>query len=437
MSTQRMLFEIINFCMALLFVIPLGVLVEQLCGYPLYRCCLIPCVSIVGFLLGRFSMTKPMNLSIGLSAVSLVVSVGLSLILCPGMHLVTLFITLISGFFSVFFFFSARKAGYTVYAPMAIGGILIHLFVLICCTGFEWDTQIGSFTSVIAIIFFLLTLFAFSAKGLRKSLHKGSGERGVTYPAGMQMGNFLLVTGFILIAAFISNIYPIFNVFSHLFGYVLKAIIAFFGFFTGLFDRRSVSADIDEGVSESVAEDSILNAEPKGEASWITTGVEIFAFILVMLFLCYGLFKLMQKLRASGRRLPGFLQNLKDKFAPVVDEDFTDETETLMDAKKMLADTGARFKKALKKLRERPQKLDDFPDNRMKVRFAFQQLLKKVVIRDPSASAKTPNEILAKEYPGEEEFIAFMDYYNQAKYSDQDIPEDAVDCARGILKQKL
>jgi DNA-binding transcriptional regulator PaaX len=131
------------------------------------------------------------------------------------------------------------------------------------------------------------------------------------------------------------------------------------------------------------------------------------------------------------------LQNLRDRFAPVVDEDFVDETETLMDAKKMLADTGTRFKNALKKLRERPQRMDDFPDNRMKIRFAFQQLLKKVVLRDPSASAKTPNEILEKEYPGEEEFIAFMDYYNQAKYSDQDIPEDAVDCARGILKQKL
>ena len=65
---QRLLFECINLLMALLFVIPLGVLVEQLCGFPLYRCCLIPCLAGIGYILGRVSMTKPMGVSIGLSS---------------------------------------------------------------------------------------------------------------------------------------------------------------------------------------------------------------------------------------------------------------------------------------------------------------------------------------------------------------------------------
>ena len=73
---------------------------------------------------------------------------------------------------------------------------------------------------------------------------------------------------------------------------MIRALIAFFAFFSSLFDRRTVGVDVDEGVTESVAEESILNAEPKGEASWITTGVEIFAFILVVLFLCYVLYRL-------------------------------------------------------------------------------------------------------------------------------------------------
>ena len=62
--------------------------------------------------------------------------------------------------------------------------------------------------------------------------------------------------------------------------------------------------------------------------------------------------------------------------------------------KKCWATTRARMKKALSKLRERPQKLEDFTDPTMKLRFAFQQMLKKVSARDPSAPAKTPNEIL-------------------------------------------
>lgn len=438
MSMQRTLFEIINVLLALLLVIPLGVLFEQLCGYPLYRCCLIPCLSLIGFFLGRYSMTKPMNVSIALSIVSLVSASVLALILCPGLTLVTLLTVLLTAFFSVFFFFSARKAGYTVYAPMITSGILLHILVLIFCTGLQWPDNAARFTSLIAVLFFLLALFAFSAKGLRKSMHKTSGDRRVIYPAGIQMGNFLLVTGFILVAAFLSNIYPIFYIFSRGFKYVIQALIAFFGFFSGLFTRRTVGTDIEEAAaSESIAEDSILNAEPKGEASWITTGVEIFAFLLVMAFVVYALYKLIQKIRKSGTRLPGFLRNLRDKFAPVAEEDYIDETESLFDAKQLLSDAGARMKGALHKLRERPQKIDDFPDNRMKVRFVFQQLLKRVKTRDPSAAAKTPNEIYSAEYPGEEDFREFMDYYNEAKYSKEDVPDDAVNCAREILKQKL
>lgn len=423
--------------MAVLFVIPLGIFAEQLRGEALYSCCFIPVLAVLGHLAGRFSMRMPMNAAVAMCLGSAVIATVLAVILCPGALVVTILITLITAFFSVFFFFSARKAGYTIHAPMSITGVLIHIFVLICCTGFQWDEKVTTLASTIAIIFFLLTLFAMSAKGLRKSLHKGSGSRQVTYPAGMQMGNFMLVAGFIIIAAFISNIYPIFNLFSSMFGVVIRAIIAGFAFFISLFDRRGVGLDVEEGVSQAAAENSIMNAEPKGEAAWVTNMVEVFAFICVMLLLVYAFFKFMQKMRQHGLKIPQFLKELRDKFMPVEDEDFVDETESLFDPKKLLQDTGNRLKNTLKKIRERPQKIDDFEDDRMKVRFAFQQLLKKVILRDPSAAAKTPNEIFRQEYDGEEDFREFMDYYNEARYSQAPVPEDAGDCARAILKQRL
>ena len=438
MTPQRMLFEVINFLMAFLFVIPLGVLIEQACGYDLFHCCMIPCLAVIGYLCGRVSLTASISKAMVLSAVGLVAATAAALALSWGLGLATILLTILTAFFSLFFYFSARKAAYTIYAPMAVAGILIHLVILLCCAGFEWGDHVSRFTSYVAIVFFLLTLFAFSAKGLRRSMHRGSGDKRVIYPAGMQMGNFLLVTGFILVAAFVSNIYPIFQVFSKGFAVVLKGLIALLGFITGLFDRRTVSTAVEEETAKSVsAEDNIMAVEPKGEAGWVTTGVEIFAFVCVVLFFLYAMYKLMKKLQESGVRLPSLLRNLRDKFAPVQDEDYVDENESLFDMKKMLADTRGNVKKALKKLRERPQKLEDFPDNRMKLRFAFQQLLKKVQLRDPSATAKTPNEIYQREYDGEEDFRQFMDYYNQARYSDVPIPDDAADCAKGILKQKL
>ena len=438
-SIQRTLFEIINFLMALLFVIPLGVMVEQLCGMEDFRCCFLPCTAIIGHLMGRFSLTKPMGMAMAMCGIGALLAACLALLLGPGLVLATILCAILALFFSVFFFFSARKALYTVYAPMTVGGVILHLLALLFCAGYQWPHGITTMTTAVSIVYFLLALYSFSATGLRKSLHKTRSAKSVSYPAGMQMGNFFLVTGFILIAVFISNIHPIFTVFSNAFVYVLRALIAVLAFIGKLFTRRTTSVPLTEeaAAETSISEDSILNAEPKGEAAWITSAVEVIAFIVVLLFLSYCAFKVMQKLRASGAHLPAFLRNLRDRFAPVEGEDFIDETENLFDMKKMLSETGGKLKDSLKKLRERPQKLDDFPDPRMKLRFTFQQLLKKVQTRNPSALSKTPNEIYEAEYPGEEDFRAFMDYYNEARYSEKDIPEDAVDCARQILKQKM
>lgn len=438
LTPQRMLFEFINFLLAILFIIPLGVFIEQLCGYALFRCCFIPCLAVIGFIMGRLSLSSSISKCMIQCAISMVIATASALVLSFGLGLATVLLTLLTAFFSVFFFFSARKAAYTIYAPVSVAGILIHLVILLCCTGFEWDAAVGRFASIVSICFFLLTLFAFSAKGLRRSMHKGSGAKHVVYPAGMQMGNFLLVTGFILVSAFISNIYPIFHIFSQGFAIVLKGLLAIIAFLGSLFDRRTVGTAVEEAESaaEVSAEDNIMAYEAKGEASWITTGVEIFAFICVVLFFLYALVKLMQRLRNSGAQLPAFLRNLRDKFAPV-QEDYVDEAESLFDMKKMMTDTRENLKSALKKIRERPQRLEDFPDNRMKVRFAFQQLLKKVKSRNPNAHMQTPNELYEAEYAGEEDFREFMDYYNEAKYSDKDIPDNAADCASSILKQKL
>lgn len=440
LAPQRMLFEGINFLLAVLFVIPLGILIEQSCGLLPYQGCFIPCLSVIGFLFGRFSLQSSIQKGMLQCCAGFVVATGLAATLSLGLGLATVLLTLLTAFFSVFFFFSARKAAYTVYAPMAVSGILIHLMVLLCFAAFALDAGLGQLASMVSIAFFLLTLFAFSAKGLRRSMHKGSGSKRVVYPAGMQMGNFLLVTGFILVAAFISNIYPIFQLFSQGFSVILRGLMAIVAFLSSLFDRRTISGAYEtesEPVVEASADDNIMDFDPKGEASWITTGVEVFAFICVMLFVVYALYKLIRKLQASGVRLPAFLRNIKDKFAPIQEEDYVDESENLFDMKKLLSETGNNMKNALKKLRERPQKLEDFSDNRLKIRFAFQQLLKRVTLRNPNAVTQTPNEIYRTEYDGEAEFRKLMDYYNAAKYSEQDIPDEAAVCAKEILKQKL
>ena len=44
---------------------------------------------------------------------------------------------------------------------------------------------------------------------------------------------------------------------------------------------------------------------------------------------------------------------------------------------------------------------------------------------------------LFRDFSNDTEAAQFMEYYNEARYSDKDIPEDAVSCARNMLKKKI
>ena len=59
------------------------------------------------------------------------------------------------------------------------------------------------------------------------------------------------------------------------------------------------------------------------------------------------------------------------------------------------------------------------------------------VLANKGVNPVTGEQIFAAEYAGEEDFQESMDYYNEARYSAHDLPDDAGDCARAILKQKL
>lgn len=45
----------------------------------------------------------------------------------------------------------------------------------------------------------------------------------------------------------------------------------------------------------------------------------------------------------------------------------------------------------------------------------------------------TPNELNQKDFGGQ--LTEFMDYYNQARYSDAPLPQDAAQCAKAVLKE--
>ncbi len=442
LKPQRVLFEIVNFLLVLSFTIPIGAFAEAFFGYPLYRTAFLLCYACLGYILGRLSMHAQAGQAMGACAIGIAAAGLLMAFSLPapakGFWVGYIVHILLAMFLSVYFYFCARKAGYAIYGPLSISGIIVHLAVLILFAGLEYPDALLRVASLAAIVFFLLSLYAFNAKGLRRSIHAGSQKATVSYPAGMQMCNFFLITGFIILALILSNISPLFTMFSFVFGRLIKAIIALMGFVTGLFDRRGVATSYEEDETATVAEeDSLFVVEPRGESSLMSTLVVIFSMACVAVLLIVFLRWLFKKGLKRIGGVPRFLLKLKSKFAPPEEEDYVDETENLFTWKSLWDGSKESLLNALRRATERPQRMDDFADPRMKIRFAFKEVLKKIVSSDPRGMYETPYELLANQLDNEDDYAGLIEAYNDVRYGNIMPTDEQVKTARRVMKQKI
>lgn len=436
-QTQRLLYEIVALLMAIFFVIPFGILVTEVFSFSFW-CALIPCIAVLGHIAGRATFDSEVNVAMIACVVSAVVSLVGAALLIHSLSLGGVIMTGLSLVLCLYLYFAGRKAGFSLYTAFALTGILSQLAILIICTMLSVEGASSNLLIFSACAFFLLSLYSFNNNSLRASLHKGTAARNVRYPSGMKINNFWLLTGFVIIAAIIANIAPLAEGFGSLLVLAIQAVASFFGFFSGLFDRRSVAVETEEETSTTVSdEDNIFAYEAKGESSIITTIVEIIAFIIVMIMLAYLLWRLYKYLKKHLFGKGTVFARFRNMFTTPEAEDYMDETEDLMSMKDILANAGASAMERLRKLRERPQHFDDFQDDGMKVRFVYQQLLKNLRYKIPACTCKTPNELMEQALGNDEDVTDFIDAYNGVKYADEAPSSDQVAAARRILKRKF
>lgn len=439
-TRQRLLFEIINFALAILYAAPISLLLERLL-FPetrLYMLTAFATLAVLGYIAGRVVLKMDGSVALVVCFVLAAVVAAVILLVLPKLSFFGIIFALYAAALTVYFFLVARKAGYTIYAPFAVSGILIYLFVMIIFYATKLSPQAAELLNYCAVIFFLLSLYALNAKGLRRSLHKGAEALSVKYPQGMQMRNFFLVTGFILLAAIISNIYPLFALFGIIAGYAVKLFGVVFNFINWLFDQRTfrertVEDDTATEVGIDIFGDIPMHTETTLEKIIFFTVV--FACLLVILIVFFRW--LNKKLGKSFKGLSALMNRIRNMFDNTSDEDYVDEVENLFGWKNILVSMKDNVLNAVRRVTVRPERIDDMPDNRMKVRFAYKELLKQGQVRSPLAICETPIEFHERILGGNESLEDFIYYYNDARYSVAEIPEQAVSAAKEALKFKI
>lgn len=444
-SLQRWLFEVINLLLVVTFAIPLAVVISRLLYVRVPWIHWLLCLMAVGYLAGRLTLHSPAAVSqfacFG-TAIAMTVVCGLLLHFFGGglgaQVLGSFVFMLATAVGSLAFFFCARKAGYTIYAPMALVGVILNLAALLIVNGGDTPESTRTICSWAAVIFMLLSLYAFNARGLRKSVYTAENTRTTRLPKGIQGSSFLLVSGFIVLAGVISLLSPLFPVVGWLVGSGIRWIIVGFNRLISIFDKKDSPVPMAQDVVwGSPMEDIKLPFDDvvKEHAGWVSTLVNTFAILVIIVLMFFVLRYWYKKFLKGTKFFQALLGRMRDMFNPEDDEDYIDETENLFTWKKALDSVTGGFRNVMQKLTDRPQSFDDFKDDRLKIRFVYQQLLKRRQEESGGSSSQyeTPNE-LREHLPDTTD--TFIHAYNDVRYADA-MPDAAqVANAKTLLAKK-
>lgn len=312
-------------------------------------------------------------------------------------------------------FGGATMGGYAFYPPLGIFATLALLAAIPAASVFSSIWQNSAL--LLAILALLLTMDGLRANSLRQGQMKHRDEAGVA-PADLTEHSLWIYLRFLGVAALISLVVL---AVGFLFWQVLKQLWGLFNYWllqdnAGIFARLRAfllwliylfqslfhgQEDPGEGFGMEPHDDG-WTLLPYVASSAFTT-LLVAASVLCAAALTTGL------IVGISRR------NLTRDAETDAAGDYVDEIEFLERPKRK-----RRFRS------NRPQRFSDFTDDRLKIRFAFQQLLRHRMEQNPSAYTCTPNELKNEELPDE---ATLIDAYNRVRYGNGTATPEEVSAA--------
>lgn len=313
---------------------------------------------------------------------------------------------------------------------LAIASILVYVGA--CAFFFLGDYQLRDFEPLCwcALMAFTLSLYSFNAASLYTGVHNAKGGEVMSIPAGIRGKNLLLLTGFLVVAMLIGNLGALHRFLDGTWRWIVSGITIFINFLANLQGGGSDTPSGSTPVPTEAANNfDIVQIENTGTGTFVTVYAVLLGLGCVLFFLlAYGFAK--EGRQGGGlRRLGEALRRLL-KTRQVLE--YEDDVEKLTDFKGILRERRKRAKKLWQKLTVRPQRFEDMPNDRMRVRFAYKALLKSGRVAGWTPSA-TPNEVGAA--LSTDALKTLTGRYNAARYDlEEELPPEAAEEARRALK---
>ncbi len=321
-------------------------------------------------------------------------------------------------------------------ARMAVASLLVYLGA--CVYFFLGDYELRDFQPLCwcGLGSFCLSLYSFNTASLHTGVHNMKGGESMAIPAGIRGRNLALLTGFLILAILVGSIGAVRQGLAGVWHWIVMGVAGFIRFLA------NVSGGSTPRVSSSTPEPSPLETEETGLANLVEDGDPTFIIVYGILMALAGVVFLLVALGfiregrkgGVGHRFSDWVKNL---FRTKEVLEYKDDVERTQDLRDMLAQRREAARRWVRKLREKPERYEDMPDDRMRLRFVYWSLLRSGRVSGWTPAA-TPREVGAEmKTPA---FRELADAYSGARYDlEHPVPPEALAAgveALQILKRR-
>lgn len=410
MKADKVGMWIINLLMSAALAFSILVLMEQLPGmgwawYSRSVCGLPVLICFVAGLIAR--EVKPLRYV--LLPVSAIGAAAIVWLLFPAHGTVDMIFIALCVFLGAGIFFIGLRGDLPFPPKVALAAIVLFIFD---CAYFYLNT--GLIKEIMPITYcalgaFLLSLYSFNTNSLHNGLHNVKGGTVMAVPAGLRSRNILMLSIFVIIAVPLASMGFLHRGLSEGFGFALRVLWAILKALTSRGGDSGMQPQAPQESAELPETDVALDpGEPDG---WF---VPVFISIVLIMGVIGAIIVFIPKPDGRGGR--GSLSELMKRLFKVRQvEAYEDSVERLLDLKGLLKKSRDSVKNFIEKLTTAPEKYEDMPDNRMKVRFAYKYLLKSSRVNQ-RAVYYTPREL--SEQLGISEVQQLAEAYNTARYKE-------------------
>ena len=391
MKLEKPVMWLVNLLLSALFAFGVLQFLEQFSrnGWEWYSRSLRCWPILIGFFAGLLARQLPTRWKFPLLGVGVLAAEAVMVPIFPAYGFLDIVYLVIAGILAAVMFILGLRGEEAFPGRLAVASLIVYIGASVFF--FTGDYQLRDYQPLCwcGLFAFVLSMYSFNAASLYTGVHNAKGGETMAIPSGIRGRNMTMLTAFLIVAMLIGSLGVLHRFLDGAWHWLLYGFGTFIRFLTSVSGGSDMRAPaMATPTPEPTKEADISGMVEDGDPTFITVYAIILCVICaVFALLAFGFSR--ERRGGSGRKLSDWVKRL---FQTKQILEYEDDVERTDDLRTLLAERRKKAQSWLRKLRERPERFEDMPDDRMRLRFAYRALLKSGRVEGWVPSA-TPDEV--------------------------------------------